>query len=459
VVRDEIIERLGLPAETTQLIYGFARPNLSLRVREAKDKRERESYIDSAIAEALGKPGEGRGAAILYCPTRKSTEVEARRMLAKGWKCKAYHAGLGGPLREQVQTAFSSGELEIVAATNAFGMGIDRADVRAVIHLAPPGSIEAYYQEVGRAGRDGRDAIGAMVVSPGDMARRRSLLDLDHAEGGAAEHLLEHRWGMFLELMRFAEGGSCRHDTVLRYFGDEAETLAGCGRCDVCEELADRPEDRDERDAEETTLIVRKALSAVTRVHGRFGLSAAVALLRGVKDPRLQRSGLDRTPTFGVLRAHAEDWLTRLLRRCVTAGWVDFVGLDRPVVVLTDEGVAVMHARRPVRLLLPPMRTWCPPSRTQPRPERAGSPRPVVDFPAEEDAALFESLREYRLKLASAQGVPPYLVASDRTLREIAAGRPRDLDALLLVYGIGPTKAKLYGTGLLAVVRDQSNPS
>jgi ATP-dependent DNA helicase RecQ len=424
-----------------------------LRVREVKDKRERESYVDAVLAEALGKPGDGRGSAILYCPTRKSTEAEASRMLAQGWKCMAYHAGLGGPRREEVQAAFFAGELEMVAATNAFGMGIDRADVRAVVHLAPPGSIEAYYQEVGRAGRDGKDAIGAMVVSPGDMARRRSLLDLDRAEGGGSEQMAEHKWGMFLELMRFAEGGSCRHDTVLRYFDDEAETLAGCGRCDVCEELADRPEFSDERDAEETTLIVRKALSAVARVHGRFGLSAAVALLRGNKDPRLQRSGLEKTPTFGVLRTHAEDWLTRLLRRCVTAGWVDFVGLDRPVLVLTDAGGEVMHARRPARLLLPSERSWQPPSRNKPRSEGARSARPPVEVLSMADNALFESLREYRLKLATAQGVPPYVVASDRTLREIAADRPGDLAALLLIHGIGPAKVKLYGEGLLAVVR------
>ena len=184
-----------------------------------------------------------------------------------------------------------------------------------------------------------------------------------------------------------------------------------------------------------------------------------MALLRGAVDPRLQRAGLERTPTFGALRAHAEGWLTRLLRRCVTAGWVDFVGLDRPVVVLTDAGVAVMHAQHPVRLLLPPTRTWQPPSRIKPRAQGSGAARPAVEQLAEQDSALFESLREYRLKLATAQGVPPYVVASDRTLREIAAQRPRDLDELLLVYGIGATKVKLYGEGMLAVVCGDSKRS
>jgi ATP-dependent DNA helicase RecQ len=473
-VRDEIIERLALPAETRQLIYGFARPNLSLRVREVQQKRERERCIDAALEEALGRSGSGRGAAILYCPTRKIAEVQADRIHAQGWKCMAYHAGKTGARREQVHRAFSSGELEVVAATNAFGMGIDRADVRAVIHFSPPGSIEAYYQEVGRAGRDGADALGLMVVSPGDMARRRALLEMDMAENGSAQHVMEHKWGMFLELMRFAEGGSCRHDTVLRYFGDEAETLAGCGRCDVCVTMSAGVDDKAALDHEAVTLVVRKALSAVARVHGRFGLSAAVALLRGAKDPRLERFGLDRTPTFGVLRSYREEWLTRLLRRCVTAGWVDFFGLDRPVVALTEEGIATMRAERPVRLLLPPLETApIPKSKSgssatrhradpsSPAPRNAASRRAAaresVEVLGDRDRALFDALRSYRLRRASAAGVPPYVVASDRTLREIAAQRPRTKDELLVIHGIGPARAKRYGKGLLEVVAKSAN--
>src|SRR5262249_55604886 len=229
-----------------------------------------------------------------------------------GWRAGAYHAGLDGRTRERAQREFAEGRVEVVVATNAFGMGIDRPDVRAVVHLAPPGSIEAYYQEVGRAGRDGAPAWGLLLVSPGDMPRRRHLLESD----APSETVLAHKWGLFLELMRWAEGGSCRHDAILRYFGDEAATLHGCGHCDACAALDEGAS------PEEVTLVVRKALSAVARVHRRFGLQAAVRLLRGEADPRLERSGLDRTPTFGALREHAEPWLQRLLRRCVTAGWV-----------------------------------------------------------------------------------------------------------------------------------------
>ena len=300
IVRDEILERLGLSADTPQLIHGFARPNLALRADEVLSKRERDRLLDGVLVETLSAPGAGAGTAIVYAPTRRGTEEEAQRLARRGWAVQAYHAGMAGETRDRVQNAFMAGELEVVVATNAFGMGIDRADVRCVVHLAPPGSLEAYYQEAGRAGRDGEPAVCLLLVSPGDMALRRRLIESD-ANGGAADaELVRHKWNLFLELMRWAEGGSCRHDAILRYFGDEQETLSGCRRCDVCLRLADEPE----QDEQEITMLVRKALSAVARVHTRFGLAAAVKLLKGAADPRLLRSRLHETPTFGSLGDH-----------------------------------------------------------------------------------------------------------------------------------------------------------
>ncbi|MBY0400892.1 ATP-dependent DNA helicase, partial [Myxococcota bacterium] len=291
-VRDEIVSRLGLPPETPQIVRGFARPNLSLRIAEVERAADRRRLVDDTLYEALGLPGSGRGTAIVYGPTRKSTEQERDRLAGDGWNVATYHAGLTGERRDEVSQAFAKGELEIVVATNAFGMGIDRADVRAVIHLAPPGSIEAYYQEVGRGGRDGKDAVAQLLVGPGDVARRRALVDGDADGTPEGQEAAKHRWSLFLELMRFAEGGSCRHDAVLRYFGDEEETLAGCGRCDVCMRLARGETLGNVESDEEVTLIVRKALSAVARIQGRYGLSAAEALLRGADDPRLRSAGL-----------------------------------------------------------------------------------------------------------------------------------------------------------------------
>ncbi|MBI2526831.1 MAG: ATP-dependent DNA helicase RecQ [Candidatus Rokubacteria bacterium] len=446
IVRDEILARLGLPPDTPQMVRGFSRPNLALRAVEVDSRRHRDRQVDALLAEVLGAPGSGRGTAIVYTPTRKLAEEEAARLAARGWGAQAYHAGLDGARRERVQREFAGGRCEIMVATNAFGMGIDRADVRAVVHLGAPASLDAYYQEVGRAGRDGADAVGLLLTSARDLPLRRALLERG-ADGRPPDAaILEHKWGLFLELIRWVEGGSCRHDAILRYFGDEAETLQGCGRCDNCRALD--AGDGERHDPETVTLLVRKALSGVARVHGRFGLQTAVKLVRGEADPRLERAGLTRLSTFGILGDHGEAWLVKLLRRCVTAGWVSFSGGDRPVVVLTDEGRAVMLGRRPARLLLPPAGTG------PAAPGRRAAPAKGAT-PAEPDGAtlaLFEALRRHRLQVAREEGIAPFIVASDRTLRDIALLRPRDAAELQLAHGMGPHKAQRYGAGILRVV-------
>lgn len=449
VVRDEILLRLGLPADTPQVLRGFSRPNLHLRAAEISSRRERAARVDALLGEALGTPADTRGAAIVYAPTRRETEAEAERLAARGWRAGAYHAGLGAEKRDAVQSAFLRGDLSVVVATNAFGMGIDRADVRAVVHLAPPGSIEAYYQEVGRAGRDGAPAYGLLLVSTDDPPRRRRLLELGDGAPPSAE-LLEHKWGLFLELLRWAEGGSCRHDALLRYFGDEAEALSGCGHCDVCESLTEP----DARDEAERTEIVRKALSGVARVSGRFGMRAAVSLLRGVADPRLARSGLDGTSTFGVLADHPEEWLMRLLQRCVSAGWVGFRGEDRPIVEITATGREVMWAKRPARILLPPARTRPEARGGRSRAEAADARAPLATAEA---ARLFDALRAWRQAVARRDGVPAYVVAHDRTLRELAELRPTSEADLALVWGLGTSKREKYGDEILGVLRTTSS--
>jgi ATP-dependent DNA helicase RecQ len=284
-------------------------------------------------------------------------------------------------------------------------------------------------------------------MAPGDMPLRRRLLERA-ADGAPIDAtVLEHKWGLFLELLRWMEGGSCRHDAILRYFGDEAETLDGCGRCDECQALREA----EHADSAETTLIVRKALSGVARVSGRFGIQVAVKLLRGESDPRLERSGLALTPTFGNLREHPTAWLLRLLRRCVTRGWATFSGGDRPVLLLTEDGRAVMKGDRPARLRLPP--TGMPPAPSHAPGRPPARPRQAGEATADSvTQALFEALRGHRLAVAREDGVPPYVVASDRTLRELAELRPRTPDELQRAHGIGPRKVARYGAGLIAVV-------
>ena len=443
IVRDEIVARRGLPADTPQHLHGFARPNLALRVREVAEAKDRRTAVDQLLDEALGPKRRRHGRAIVYAPTRNMAEEEAAR-LGKRFVSAAYHAGMDGEARERVGAAFRAGELDVVVATNAFGMGIDRADVRAVVHLGPPGSIEAYYQEVGRAGRDGERAFGLMFVSSRDIALRRRLLEAPNDDGERPDpRVVEHKWNLFLELMRFAEGGSCRHDAILRYFGDDAEVLSGCGICDNCERLGDDGE----HDPVETDLCVRKALSGIARVHRRFGLGAAVKLLRGATDPRLERAGLNRVKTFGVLADRTDEFVTRLVRRCITAGFVGFTTDRHPSVLLTAEGRRVMMGERPARILLPDDRPA--PTRTRERTKRSVTASGDLDALGN---AVFESLRRHRRELAQRENIPAYVIAGDRTLRELSLLRPRNKVDLMAAHGIGAQKATRFGDGLIAAI-------
>ena len=473
-VRDDIVTQLKLGPDTPQILRGFARPNLSLRVSTPDTASELRLCIDDALAEALGGPGPaGRkpGAAILYCLSRADSEAEAKRLRAAGWRAGWYHAGLSGDLRSEVQKRFMTGELDVVTATNAFGMGIDRADVRAVIHLSPPDSVEAYYQEVGRAGRDGADAFGLLLLRLSDIPRRKSLIERGASQDGAGAAWVEHRWSMFRDLLRWAEGGTCRHDAILRYFGDEVETLHGCGRCDVCRELAESgPDGGASGPGTESHAVAMALLSAVRLVDQRLGFKVTVKFLRGETDDRLVRYGLGGHRDAGALARYPEAWLGQALQRCVTAGWVDFTEGEYPLLRLTDLGKAVLAGKREARLILPSLKAPSPrraargeqrraPSAGAGAGRAAGMPGALGalgdDKPAGH-AARFDALRRWRLERARTDSVPAFVVASDRTLDDIAVIGPGDLDELRLCYGIGPAKVEKYGEEILAVLKKSS---
>jgi ATP-dependent DNA helicase RecQ len=478
-VRDDIVTQLKLGSDTPQILRGFARPNLSLRVLNVGSAAERHAGVDDALAEALGGPGGGgrgagsggsggSGGGIIYCLSRADAESEAKRLRAAGWRAGWYHAGLPGEQRAEVQRRFMSGALDVVAATNAFGMGIDRADVRAVIHLSPPDSVEAYYQEVGRAGRDGLDAFGILMLRLADIPRRKSLIERGALQDGSGAEWVEHRWSMFRDLLRWAEGGTCRHDAILRYFGDEVETLHGCGRCDVCLELAEGAAvgEGDASAAARGEEIARAILSAVRLVDQRLGLKVTVKLLRGEQDDRLTRYGLDKRRDFGALSNYPDAWLSLVLQRCVTAGWVDFTEGEYPLLMLTAQGAAVLEGKRPARLVLPPLAPKGGGRAVGRRPARSGRRAATARAPGlpgalgEEKpagyAARFDALRHWRRERARADAVPAFVVASDRTLDDIATVCPATAEELKLCYGIGPSKVEKYGSEILRVVGEYS---
>jgi len=450
-VRREIKERLGFDDERApyrEVLRGFARPNLHLAARNVEGPREARMALLEGLDAALRHVKTPVGGAIVYAATRKATEQYAEVLKERGWNAAAYHAGMSGDARTRIADRFASRKLDVVVATNAFGMGIDRADIRAVIHVQPPSSIEAYYQEVGRAGRDGGEAFGLLLCSGADISLRRRLVT-SAGDGTSVDPALAARaWALFREPLRYLDARSCRHDFVLRYFGDEQETLGGCGHCDVCMALDGAEAAEEEGSAEERTLLVRKALAAVARAQKRAGLLAIADMLRGTDSEKTRKFGFTGLSTFGLLRDRSQEMVVALLRVLLAPGHIDLTTTEHPVPFLTRAGAAVMKGEAPARVMLPAVRS------ASSRPRRSSSSvkvAPVLDAQAQ---PIFELLRAHRAEVARAKGVPAYVVALDRTLVEMAQVRPRTTDQLLMLHGMGPARAETYGEGFLRVLAE-----
>jgi ATP-dependent DNA helicase RecQ len=474
-VRREIRDQLGFaPGTFHEVLRGFARPNLHLAARSVDGPKEARAEVFAALTHALGAARAPRGAAIVYAATRKTTEQWAELLRERGYAAEPYHAGLDAERRTRTADAFASRTLDIVVATNAFGMGIDRPDIRTVVHVQPPSSIEAYYQEVGRAGRDGEEAHGLLLCSGADIALRRRLVHMG-SDGQSADPALAARaWALFRELLRYLDARTCRHDFVLRYFGDEQELLGGCGHCDICEAIDEATDGAErarsahgdgarahEAEAEAARVVVQKALSAVARAKGRSGIGAVGDMLRGVSNEKTRKFGFTELSTFGLLRERSEAWVGALLRALLAAGWIDLTPTDHPCVVLTQAGADVMLGRAPARIVLPEdePRIGRSAARVKGRGatgEAAREKRRDAIALDPETQAVFERLRAHRAEVARARRVPPYVVAFDRTLVELALHKPRSADALRAIHGFGPARIEQYGDGFLAVLHADS---
>ncbi len=456
-VRREIREQLRLGAECKEILRGFARPNLHLAARSVDGVVEARPAVFEALSSALGEASSPSGGAIVYAATRRQTEQWAETLREHGWNAAAYHAGLAAEERSRVATRFADRSLDLVVATNAFGMGIDRADIRAVVHVQPPSSIEAYYQEVGRAGRDGAEAWGLLLCSGADIGLRRRLVTTGMDGAAASPELAARAWALFRELLLYLDARTCRHDFILRYFGDEQELLGGCGHCDVCAAVDQGPaeEEPDGVDAQATATVVRMALSAVARARQRAGLGAVAEMLRGVDGERTRRFGFTELSTFGLLRERSPGWVADLMRGLLAAGWIDLTPTEHPVPLLTRAGVEAMKATGPLRFALPVERAPRRSVRTavaggSPAGKGAGKALESLDAQSRD---RFEKLRAHRAQMAKARGVPAYVVALDRTLIEMAARAPRSRAELLDLFGMGPARVEAYGDGFLDALR------
>jgi ATP-dependent DNA helicase RecQ len=449
-VRREIRQNLRLGDACVEVLRGFARPNLHLAARNVDGVSEARGEVLAAMSSALGEPSSPRGGAIVYAATRRQTEQWAQMLRDKGWNAASYHAGMDPGDRSDVATRFAARSLDVVVATNAFGMGIDRADIRAVLHVQPPSSIEAYYQEVGRAGRDGAEAWGLLLCSQADIGLRRRLVTTGMDGSPAPPELAARGWALFRELLRYLDAGTCRHDFILRYFGDEQELLGGCGHCDICVALDGRDADEgDDAEREETARLVRMALSGVARARQRAGMIAIAEMLRGLDTDKTRRFGFTELSTFGLLRDRSQGWVLDLLRALLTAGWIDLTPNEHPVPLLTRSGAEVMRAQGPVRFALPQEREVRARKRSTGRRDTA----PAVEALDASTRERFDRLRAHRAEVARSRGVPAYVVALDRTLIELASRSPRSHSELLDVFGMGPARVEQYGDGFLEVLR------
>jgi len=401
-------------------ITGFDRPNIRYTVM---DKVKPASQLLKFLTLHQGESG------IVYALSRKRVESVTADLNRAGIKAIAYHAGLTPTLRQEAQEAFQRDEVQIVVATVAFGMGIDKSNVRFVVHYDLPKNIESYYQETGRAGRDGLPAEALLLFGYGDIAIARGLID----QGGNAERKrIEIQ--KLNTMVGFGEAQSCRRRILVGYFGEKPE--ADCGNCDIC---LNPPE------LIEVTEDARKALSCVYRVGQRFGMGHVIEVLRGSKNQRLMQLGHDRLSTYGIGKDKDQEYWGALLRHLVHHGFLHQDLDNYSILTLTEaarpllQGVTTLTMARP---------------RTRPvaAPKGAAKRRGVAtDF--EYDQGLFDRLRALRKRLADQEGVPPFVIFSDATLAEMAARRPRDREAMLSINGIGHHKLEHYGDQFLEELR------
>ena len=420
LTRREIVERLGL-RDAPAFVSGFDRPNIRYGVVPKNNAR-------AQFRRFLDRRHRG-DAGIVYCLSRKKVDGTAEWLQREGVNALPYHAGLGAAERRRNQDRFQQEEGVVMVATIAFGMGIDKSNVRFVAHLDLPKSIEAYYQETGRAGRDGLPASAWMVYGLQEVVTLRNMVEGSYA--GEMRKRLEVR--KLDAMLGYCELTTCRRQTLLAYFG---ETLPEpCGNCDNCLTPVDT------WDATEAS---RKAMSCVYRTGQRFGAAYLVDVLRGRDTDRIRRFGHDRIPTWGVGADLGPFEWRSVFRQLVARGLlrVDMEGYGS--IQLTDESWPVLRGETPVHM----RREVRPPSarKRKPREER---PPPN---PATWDEGLWEALRAHRLEISRAQGVPPYVIFHDATLREMVERRPGTPDQLAEITGVGETKLKRYGDGFLSVI-------
>jgi ATP-dependent DNA helicase RecQ len=428
-VRSDIARQLNL-RDPVQLVGTFDRPNLVYRVVPRTDR----------IAQTLAILGRHRGeASIVYCISRKETEKLAARLAAEGLLARPYHAGLDAKERNKTQEAFTRETIDVVVATVAFGMGIDRSDVRLVLHTSLPKSLEAYQQETGRAGRDSLAAECVLLYSSADVFSWESLVRKSAAESELEpeeqERLIASQMEHLLSMRRYAQAARCRHAALSEYFG-QSYPAAACGACDVCLGETDSLPD--------ATVTAQKILSCVARVQERFGVRHVCEVLRGAKTDAVLRHRHDGLSTFGLLAAVDQRTAENLVHQLLDQELLARTAGDRPVVTLNERSWEVLRGTREVVLV-------------EPRAGKAKASKADTDDWQGVDRDLFEQLRRWRRRIAEARGKPAWTILDDKALRTIARERPDSPAALLRCKGIGEKRLADFGAELLDLVSGKAD--
>lgn len=397
----------------------FDRPNIFIVAEPRESER---SQLRGLIRDM-------RGCGIVYCGSRARTESTAEWLRADGHDALAFHAGMDPAAKRDAHRRFARGDDVIMAATIAFGMGIDRPDVRWVAHLDLPRSPESWYQEIGRAGRDGLPARALLLFGAGDMALARHRI----AESPASEEQKRVERSRLDAMIAIAEAATCRRALLLRCFGEEP-AVAECGACDVC---------RTPPRMFDGTVPAQKMLSAVVRTGQRFGVGHVVDVLRGRLTDKVAQFAHDKLPTFGIGKDVSDSVWRGIARQLVARGVLDVAVENHGELVATEAARPVLRGAEPVMLRQ---------DTVQASPRRASSALP----PIASGDPVFDALRLWRRGVAQVQGVPAYVVADDRTLGGIAAARPGSVEALLEVPGMGRSRVERYGDDILRIVRKAS---
>ena len=418
--RQEIVDRLGL-AGAAQFVSSFDRPNIRYTVVERDNPRRQ---LLAFLRDQRGEAG------IVYCLSRRKVEETAAWLVAQGLTALPYHAGLAAELRTFHQQRFLREDGVIMVATIAFGMGIDKPDVRFVAHLDLPKSLEAYYQETGRAGRDGEPAEAWMTYGLNDVVIHRQMIE----DSNAPDEQKRIERGKLDAMLAYCESARCRRVVLLANFGEASEP---CGNCDVC---LDPPELWD------GTLAARKALSAALRTGQRFGTGHLIDLLRGKANEKMREYGHDTLPTFGVGRELDDHAWRSVFRQLLAAGYLESDVHAYGAIRLTEAARPLLKGEQTLTLRRSALRAGAGGNARTLRTSAAAA------SVASADAPLYAALRAWRAERAREQGVPAYVIAVDRTLAALAAERPEDPDDLLDIPGVGQAKAERYGEAWLEII-------